>query len=228
MKTPFAGFPPEALRFLRQLKRNNNRDWFLQNRETYEQKVKQPMLEIVEQVGNLIQGLAPELNTDPQKAMFRIYRDTRFSPDKTPYKTQVAAHFSPRTPVKRKYAGLYFHIEPGEVLVAAGVYMPGPAELRELRTHIASHADELRMLLRKPRLAKFYGGLQGEQISRPPRGFPADHPDVDLLRYKNYIVWTGKPAALAQTPELFGFVVEGFIAAIPLIRFLNAPLGIKV
>jgi uncharacterized protein (TIGR02453 family) len=227
MKSPFAGFPPETLRFLRQLKRNNNREWFLENKETYEQKVKQPMLELLEKLGSLLQGLAPELNTDPKRAMFRVYRDTRFSTDKTPYKTAVAAHFSPRTPVKRSYASLYFHLEPGEVLVAGGLYMPGSADLREVRNYIAAHGDKLRTILDTPRLKEFYGGLQGEQLSRPPRGFPPEHPCLDLLRYKHFVVWTDKPAVFAQSPDLFGFVVEGFIAALPLVRFLNTPLGIK-
>ncbi len=227
MKSLFPGFPPEALRFLRQLKRHNNRDWFLQNKETYEQKVKQPMLQFVGEVGTLLQRLAPELNTDPKRAMFRIYRDTRFTPDKTPYKTQVAAHFLPRSPVRRSYAGLYFHVAPQEVLVAGGSYMPASAELRQIRGHVAVHGDRLRALLLDPQLKRFYGGLQGEQTSRPPRGYPADHPQLDLLRFKQYVVWADRPGALAQEAELFRFVVEGFIAALPLVRFLNAPLGIK-
>ncbi len=227
MKAPFGGFPPGTLHFLRRLKRNNNREWFLQNKATYEQEVKQPMLSLLEQLGTLLHGLAPELNTEPKRAMFRIYRDTRFSADKTPYKTQVAAHFQPRTPVKRSYAGLYFHVSPAEVLVAAGAYMPAPAELRELRNHIAAHGDRLRGILGEARLKKFYGPLQGEQISRPPRGFPADHLHLDLLRYKSYVVWVDRPPAVAQTKELFGFVVEGFIAALPLVRFLNSALGVR-
>ncbi len=227
MTSPFPGFPPDAFRFLRDLKRHNNREWFLQNKETYEQKVKQPMLDLVGELGNLLHGLAPELNTDPKRAMFRIYRDTRFSADKTPYKTQVAAHFSPRIPVKRNYAGLYFQIEPHEVLVAGGIYMPGSAELRQIRDHLAEHGDQLRALLLEPRLKRFYGGLQGEQTTRPPRGYTADHPQLDLLRYKHYIVWAERPGALARGPELFRFVVEGFVAALPLVRFLNGLLGIR-
>ncbi len=227
MKTPFAGFPPETLRFFRQLKRNNTRDWFAGHKPVYEEKVKKPMFELVEALGGILSGLAPELNTDPKRAVFRIYRDTRFSPDKTPYKTQVAAHFRPRSAANRTYAGLYFHVSPGELLVAGGVYMPGSTELREIREYIAGHAKELRFILRSARLNEFYGGLQGDQAKRPPRGFLPSHPDMDLLRYKQFIVWAEKPDIFAETPELFSWLVEGFVAALPLIRYLNTPLGIR-
>jgi len=228
MNAPFGGFPPETLKFLRQLKRNNNREWFGQHKAEYENNVKRPMLSLVEDLGGVLQGIAPEMNTDPKRAMFRIYRDTRFSPDKTPYKTQVAAHFAPASPEKRTYASLYFHLEPGGVLIAAGVYMPGAAELREIRSYIAAHAKELRVILRGARLRRFYGGLQGEHAKRPPRGFLPSHPALDLLRYKQFVLWTEKPASVAESPELFRLLVEGFVAAIPLVRFLNKPLGIVV
>ena len=227
MEVPFAGFPPETVRFLRRLKRNNNREWFGQNKQVYEDKVKKPMLELIEALGGVLGGIAPELNTDPKRAMFRIYRDTRFSPDKTPYKTQVAAHFSPRTAEKRTYAGLYFHVAPEEVLVAGGVYMPGSPELREIHDYVAGHARELRVILRDGRLSEYYGGLQGEQAKRPPRGFSPDHPDIDLIRYKQYIVWAERPAAFAEKAQLFSWLVEGFVCALPLIRFLNTGLGLR-
>jgi uncharacterized protein (TIGR02453 family) len=224
MKTPFAGFPPETLRFLGDLKRNNNREWFQQNREVFETGVKRPMVELVEALGEAIQGFAPELNTDPKRAIFRIYRDTRFSPDKTPYKTQIAAHFSRRSPQQRTFAGLYFHVSPEEVLVAGGLYMPGSEELLQIRNHIAAHGDELRRILRDRRLRKYYGGLQGDQAKRPPRGFQADHPHIDLIRYKQYVLWVEKPPSLARKPELFRTILQGFLAAMPLVRFLNTPL----
>ncbi len=225
MKSPFAGFPPETLKFLRALKRNNNRAWFVAHKATYEQKVKQPMVELVAALGGAVQGFAPEMVTDPKRVIFRIYRDTRFSPDKTPYKTHIAAHFTPAGIGKNVGAGLYFHIDPAEFLIAGGVYQPAAPELRLIRNHIASHADELRVILREPKFRALYGGLQGEQLSRAPKGFPPDHPDLDLLRYKQFVVWFERPAKLVETADLFPLLIQAFVALMPLVRYLNRALG---
>ena len=124
MVNGFDGFSPETLRFLRQLKGNNNREWFLAHKDIYEQKVKAPMTELVLDLGQAMKQVAPELVVDPKRAIYRIYRDLRFSADKSPYKTHVAAIFVPRGIPKKTEACLYFHIEPAQVLVAGGVYMP--------------------------------------------------------------------------------------------------------
>ena len=136
MKSRFAGFPPETRKFLRNLKRNNRREWFQPRKETFDQVVKAPMTELVLALGEALRDVAPELNTDPKKAVYRIYRDTRFSKDKTPYKTWAAAVFSPRGFPKHAAAGAYFHIGPDEILAGGGIYAPGATELRTLRGHI--------------------------------------------------------------------------------------------
>lgn len=221
MKSPFPGFPRETLKFLRQLKRNNNRPWFQAHKALYEDKVKRPMEELVLALGVPMQSFAPQLETDPKRAIFRIYRDTRFSPDKTPYKTHVAAHFSPRG---LEGAGLYFHMDSEEVLVAGGIYMPGSTELRTIRNHIAAHAGELRAILARRELKKLFGALQGDELSRAPRGFPQDHPDLDLLKRKSFILWFTRPAALVEGPRLFPLLLESFTTVMPLVRYLNQPL----
>lgn len=221
MKSPFPGFPRETLKFLRQLKRNNNRPWFQAHKALYEDKVKRPMEELVLALGGPMQGFAPELVTDPKRAIFRIYRDTRFSRDKTPYKTHIAAHFSPR---RAEGAGLYFQIDPEEVLVAGGIYMPGSTELRAIRNHLAAHSGELRAILARGEFKKLFGALQGDELSRAPRGFPQDHPDLDLLKRKSLIVWFTRPAKLAEGPRLFPLLLESFIKLMPLVRYLNQPL----
>jgi uncharacterized protein (TIGR02453 family) len=224
MPSPFAGFPAEGLRFLRRLERNNNRDWFRANKPAYDQKLRAPMEELVGDVGTALQGFAPELVTDPKRAIFRIYRDTRFSADKTPYKTQIAAHFSP----KGGGAGLYFHVDPKHLLVAGGIYMPASDELRAIRKHIALHAAELRGILRERKLARLYGELEGDRLTRAPRDFSPDHPDLDLLRYKQFCLWYERPARLAASRELFPLLVRSFVAVMPLVRYLNRPLRSKV
>jgi uncharacterized protein (TIGR02453 family) len=227
MQIPFQGFPSETLKFLKQLKRNNNRDWFLAHKAVYEERVKRPMVDLVTTLGGAMQGFAPELVSDPKRAIFRIYRDTRFSPDKTPYKTHIAAHFRPSGAGKDAGAGLYFHLDPDQVLVAGGVYMPPSPQLRVIRDYVAAHAEELRRILREPRFKKLYFGLQGEVLVRPPKGYTAEHPALDLLRHKHYVAWCERPSATAETSSLFPFVVDAFVVLMPLVRYLNRALSVR-
>ena len=224
MTKGFGGFPPEALRFLRQLKRNNNREWFQAHKDVYELKVKAPMTELVLALGETIQNFAPELVVDPKRAIYRIYRDIRFSADKHPYKTHVAAIFYPRGIRKKMGACLYFHIEPAEVVIAGGVYMPEPAALRALRQHIAAKWEALLAIMNQRNFRKMFGNLQGERLVRPPSGYPANHPAIDVLRQKQFYVAQTEPAELAEGPRLFPRLLMLFSAMIPLVRFLNEPL----
>ena len=224
MDTEFKGFPVEARRFLRQLRRNNNREWFLAHKDVYETKVKGPMIELVTALGDALRNFAPEMVVAPGKNMYRIYRDTRFSADKTPYKTQAAALFWPRGLQKNSCAALYFHLESSELLIAGGIYMPGPRELRAVRGHISEHWKDLRAIINSRTFRKLFGSLEGEQLLRPPREYPPDHPAADLLRYKQYLVMVTEPAGLAEGPELFPRILTAFAGMMPLIRFLNAPL----
>ena len=224
MTNGFGGFPPETLRFLRQLKRNNNREWFLAHKDAYELKVKAPMTELVLALGQAMLLSAPELVVDPKRAIFRVYRDIRFSADKRPYKTNVAALFVPRGITKNTGASLYFHIEPTEVLVAGGVYMPDPPTLRALRQHIADNWEDLLAIINQRSFRRVLGNLQGERLVRPPSGFSADHPAIDMLRLKQFYVMQTEPAKLAEGPDLFPRLITLFSAMIPLVRFLNLPI----
>jgi uncharacterized protein (TIGR02453 family) len=224
MTNGFEGFPSETLRFLRQLKRNNNREWFQSHKEIYELKVKAPTTELVLALGQAMQQFAPELIMNPKHAIFRIYRDVRFSIDKRPYKTNVAARFVPFGISKNNGACLYFHVEPSEIVIAGGVYMPDAPTLRALRQHIADHWEELLAITEKRSFKKILGDLQGECLVRPPSGFAADHPAIDLLRKKQFYVLQTEPPQLAEGPDLFPRLITLFSAMMPLIRFLNAPL----
>jgi uncharacterized protein (TIGR02453 family) len=224
MTNGFKGFPPGMLKFLKQLKRNNNREWFLAHKEIYEQKVKAPMTELVLDLGFALQQIAPELIVDPKRAIYRIYRDIRFSADKSPYKTHIAAMFVPRGIPKNTGAALYFHIEPAEVLVAGGTYMPDSATLRTLRQHIAAHWEEYVSITNQRSFRKVLGDVQGDRLVRPPSGFAADHPAIDALRMKQHYVMKTEPAELAGGPKLLPRLFALFSAMIPFVRFLNAPL----
>jgi uncharacterized protein (TIGR02453 family) len=224
MTIGFEGFPPETLKFLRQLKRNNNREWFLAHKEVYESKVKAPMTELVLALGQELLQSDPELIVEPKRAIYRIYRDIRFSADKKPYKTHVAAIFVPRGIPKNTGACFYFHIEPAEVMIAGGVYMPYPAALRALRLHISENWEELQAIMSRKSFKNRFGTLQGERLVRPPSGYTADHPAIEVLRQKQFYVSVSDPAELAEGPDLFPRLLELFSAMLPLVQFLNTPL----
>jgi uncharacterized protein (TIGR02453 family) len=221
----FPGFPSEAIDFFRGLARNNKREWFQPRKPLFEERVKQPMHALVETVNAALMEFAPEYVTEPGKAIYRIYRDTRFSNDKTPYKTHIAASFHRRVPVNHGDAGYYFAISHKEVAIGGGVYMPEPPALLAIRNHVAEHHQEFRRILRARQVKQLLGELQGEQLSRVPKGFACDHPALDLLRFKRFILYTTLAPDLATTPALYTEIVKRFRAMSPFLKFLTAPLA---
>ena len=224
MRSAFPGFPAEALPFFRSLARHNRREWFQPRKAIFEEQVKQPMRALVEAVNAAMLGFAPEYVTDPDKAIYRIYRDTRFSKDKTPYKTHIAASFPRHGTVKHGDAGYYFAVSHKEVAVGGGVYMPEPQVLLAIRHHIAERHQEMRRLLAGRTLRRLLGDLHGEQLARVPKGFPADHPAADLLRFKRFILYVELPPDLATSGAVYGEILERFRVMKPFLDFLTAPL----
>jgi uncharacterized protein (TIGR02453 family) len=225
MGSRFPGFPAEAIDFFRFLARNNRREWFQPRKQLFEERVKQPMQALVETVNSALMGFAPEYVTEPGKAIYRIYRDTRFSKDKTPYKTHIAASFHRHVPVNHGDAGYYFAISHKEVAIGGGIYMPEPPALLAIRNHIAEHHLEFRRILRARSVKQLLGELQGEQLSRVPKGFACDHPALDLLRFKRFILYVTLEPDLATKPALYSEIVKRFRAMAPFLRFLTAPLA---
>src|SRR5215470_2162054 len=215
MSPGFAGFPPEALTFFRNLKKNNKREWFQPRKEIYDEKVKSPMLELVTAIMQKLADFAPDYVSDPNKAIYRIYRDTRFSKDKTPYKTHIAAVFKPRSLEKHAGAGFYFSVSPEEIEVGGGVYMPPPEHLSAIRGYMAEHYEEFRDILAVRNVRKLFGEMTGESASRIPKGFPSDHPAEDLLRRKQYLLFEALDASLATTPKLYWELIGRFEALTP-------------
>ncbi len=227
-KPSFSGFPREGLAFLRSLKRNNRREWFQPRKDVYEEKVRKPMLELVDALNAALADFARNHITEPADSVYRVYRDTRFSADKTPYKTHIAAIFPRRGFPKHVWAGLYFSVSPEEVEIAGGAYMPQKDELRAIRRHLLENHDEFRRIAGDRTLRRLMGEVTGEQLSRVPKGFPADHPAADLIRYKQWYFDALLDPKLATTPKLYGEIVKRFRAMMPFIDFLNRPaLGRK-
>jgi uncharacterized protein (TIGR02453 family) len=222
MASGFPGFPAEAMQFFRGLARNNNRDWFLPRKQVFEERVKEPMRDLVERVNAAMKSFAPEYVTDPAKAIFRFYRDTRFSKDKSPYKDRIAASFPRRG--NPEGAGYYFSVSHKELAIGGGIYMPTPEVLRAIRGHVAERHQELRKIVKAAGVRKLLGELHGEGLSRVPKGFAPDHPAADLLRFKQYFLYAELPAEIATTPAIEKEIVSRFKAMVPFLEFLNAPL----
>lgn len=216
-------FTPKTLSFLRALKRNNDRAWFRAHRDAYDTHVRGPMIAIVEALAGDFRTFAPELVADPKVSLFRPWRDTRFSENKAPLKTHVAAVFPNRLLGRMRGAGLYFEVAPTHVWIGGGLYAPEPAELHAVRVHIAAHHRQFDSLVRTPGLRRL-GGLQGETISRVPRGFPKDHPAAEYLRYKQFLGFRDEEAAFAVSPRFYTELVRTMKDLAPLVRFLNEPL----
>ena len=225
MAPSFPGFPKEGLAFLADLKQNNTRDWFQPRKEIFESQVKAPMVALVEAFNSHLVKFAPDYVNEPAKAVYRIYRDTRFSNDKTPHKTHIAAVFPRQGLAKHAGAGFYFGVSPEEIEFAAGLYMPGPDELRAVRTHILEHHGEFDKIIRNKTVKSLVGDMRNQMLARVPKGFPADHPAADHLRAKQWIYYqTAIPTKLALSKDLLGELVKRAKALTPFVEFLNAPL----
>ena len=182
---PVAVIKKETLDFLKSLKKNNDRDWFNKHKDRY--------VEAHENVITFADALLNEMNkhdkietTTGKNSLFRIYRDVRFSKDKTPYSCRFSGGFQRAT--KKLRGGYYFHIEPGNSFLAGGFWGPEPEDLQIIRQDIALSFKEWKKLLANKSLVKTFGKMEGEQITSAPKGYSKDHPAIELLRYKQFIL----------------------------------------
>ena len=217
-------FTPKSLSFLRSLKRNNDREWFRARKDEYERHVRGPMVAVIERLAIDFGRFAPELDASPRRCIYRIYRDTRFSGDKTPLKTQIAASFRWRGLPRGRCAGLYVEVAPGWVWMGGGFYAPETADLARIRQHISDTHPELHRLTRAAAFRRAFEALEGERLSRVPRGFAKDDPAAEYLKHRNFLAGREFPAELATTNAFYPTLVATFRAVMPIVRFLNEPL----
>jgi uncharacterized protein (TIGR02453 family) len=217
-------FTRKTLTFLRAIKRHNNRDWFRSRKDQYEAHVRGPMIELLSRLALDFRTFAPELIADPRVSLYRIYRDTRFSDDKRPLKTHIAAHFPAQGFARNEGAGLYLELAPGWVWIGGGLYMPSAADLRAIRARIASHHRHLHRLVTAPAFRRTVGRLEGEQLSRVPLGYSKDHPAAGYLRFKQFLAGREYDAEFAYHQRFYREMLTVFRAVAPLVRFLNHPL----
>lgn len=206
--------------FLTNLKANNNRDWFNENRKLYEE-AKSDFESLINRLIPAIFDFDPTIGTITAKqCVFRIFRDVRFSKEKSPYKTNMGG-FIARGGRKGGLAGYYLHIDPEQSFIAGGLHMPAPEELKKVRQEILYNIDDFKSIINKPSFKKIFGKIEGEQLKRPPKDFPADFPDIDLLKFKSYTVMHAVEPAALMKENFENYIIEVFKEMYKLNQFLN-------
>jgi uncharacterized protein (TIGR02453 family) len=225
MKSTQPVMPGEALHFFRQLEKNNRREWFEQHKTTFLEKVRAPMEVLVAAVSAELLKFAPAYATEPKAAIYRIYRDTRFSSNKLPYKTNTSALFYRQELGRNEAAAFYFEVSSQYLGIAAGLYMPNPDYLRAVRTFLLDHHERFTKLATSAAVKRAIGELQGQKLTRPPKGFPCDHPAMEWIKHKQWYYWIELPPETATKPGVVREIVSRFKVTAPVVEFLNEPLS---
>jgi uncharacterized protein (TIGR02453 family) len=211
---------PSILSFLKDLKKNNSRDWFDTNRGRYHEAKSAFELFVSVVMGEIQKFDKEAVNTAPKDCIFRIFRDIRFTPDKTPYKTNFGAYIA-RDGRKSPWAGYYIHFEPGASLLAGGIYMPQPEVLRAIRTEIYNNIEEFKEILDHPDFRRQFGEIDAPRLATAPKGFPKDFQDIGLLQFKYYSVAKIESDSAIVKPGYIDEIRKVFQAMVPFNRFLN-------
>jgi uncharacterized protein (TIGR02453 family) len=232
---PFAGFTPAAIQFLADLAEHNDRTWFQPRKGDYERLLKEPLEQLCAALAVELAARGVPMLADPKQSPFRIYRDTRFSRDKAPYKTNIAASFPwigdgpgsstaaspPITAEERHGVGGYVNFRPGEMYVGGGMYLPPRPRIEAFRRAVAADPERVRAALEEPGFVAWFGEAHAsEALKRVPPGYPADHPQGELLRWKDVIFMRRLGDEDVFSPDLPGRLADGFAAAAPVMRFL--------
>jgi uncharacterized protein (TIGR02453 family) len=228
----FTGFEPDAIDFLAELASNNDREWFNPRKADYERLLKGPMEALVAALAERLEAREIPLRADPKRSIFRIYRDTRFAKDKSPYKTNLGASFPwlQRSPsgellIAEGMAhanGGYFNFQPGEMYVGGGMWMPEKARLDAFRRAVVDEPDRVRAALEEPGFVAAFGSVSAhEHLKRVPPGFPPDHPMADLLRYKDVVFGRHLSDEEVLSPDLPDTLADAYAAGMPVFRFLD-------
>ena len=223
-----ASFSPELFTFLADLRENNTREWFAANKHRYESALLEPALDFVADFAPYLEKISPHLRADPRPSggsLFRIYRDTRFSKDKTPYKTNVGIHFRHELAKDAHAPGFYLHLSPGEIFAGGGIWHPDTAAALRIREAIVADPDGWKSATRAGAFKKTFA-LGGDSLKRPPTGFEAEHPLIDDLRRKDFFGWAQLTEQQATAPAFvaeYGRLCRGVW---PLMRFLCEALDV--
>jgi len=215
-----------TFQFLKDLKKNNNRPWFDKNKPRYEE-AKKNIESLVEMFLAKFSAADKRLaKLSGKECVFRIYRDIRFSADKTPYKTHLGAGISPNGK-KANEPGYYLHIEPGKAFLAGGMWMPPTDQLKMIRQEIVYNGKKFKKIILNPAFKKYYGELDNEyKLTRPPKGYDKTHPDIELLKYNSYIVWHQYSDKDAISKNFANELNKGAKMMKPFIDFLDEAVSV--
>lgn len=218
----YASFKPESIRFLEELRVNNNRDWFNANKPRYEEEVLDVALRFIQSMHDPLADMAPHFTAIPKRmggSLMRVYRDTRFSKNKTPYKTNIGIQFRHEMARDVHSPGYYVHIDPDEVFLGAGMWRPAPDALRGVRERIAAKPSEWERARDDKAFSRLFK-LGGESLIRPPKGFDKDHSQIEDLKRKDFIAVRNMSVDDALSPQFQQKVETAFRAAAPYMQFL--------
>lgn len=213
----------ETLKFLYDLRKNNDRDWFNQNKSRYK-KVRQEFVKFVDELIQAVSEFDPAIGHQTAKnCVFRIYRDVRFSNDKSPYKTNFGAHItgaSDKSELHSK-AGYYIHIEPGKSFLAGGAYQPTGKWMKAIRQEIDENADGLKKIIHSKSFKNTFGEMEGEKLKTSPRDYSIDHPEIELLRYKSFLATHSLADEKVLSSDFLSYCKHVFKVLYPFDQFLN-------
>ncbi len=224
----FSGFPKDFFMFFQDLDANNNRPWFNANKARYFESVVNPLSAFIVCIAPHLRKISPYYRADPKPhggSMFRIYRDTRFSKDKTPYKTHAACHFRHHAGKDAHAPGFYAHFDMDKLYFGGGIWRPPSSHLNTIRETIVDSPAEWSKIL-GAKAMRDRGGIRGDGLKRPPRGFDPEHPHVEDLKRKSFYLMTEAGPRLAHSPDLVREAAAAFRAAAPLNRFITEALGL--
>lgn len=231
----FAGIPAKGITFLRGLKKNNRKEWFEEHRADYERYLKRPMLQLIEETDVRLAEITPEIIGSPRKSMFRIHRDVRFSKDKSPYKTNAACWFFHRdsgggvgSEAAHGGAGFYFHTAPEGSFCGGGIWMPPRPALQRIRQSLVDDTEGWEEIVLAPAFKRRFGALDPEaMLTRMPRGYEESHPAARWLRFQSFTAGVELAPAEVSSEKLPDTLARHFRAMAPMVRWLNAALGLK-
>ena len=225
----FRGFSKSFFAFFRSLKQNNERAWFEANKERFRATVQAQMSEFIAAMAPELRNISKEFVADPRPnggSMFRIHRDVRFARDKRPYKEHAACQFRHRFGRDVHAPGFYVHLAPGEVFVGGGLWMPQSEALRRVREAIAAKPGRWERVVATKNFLAHFGGLEGESLSRPPRGFDPNHKLIADLKRKSFVATRMASERAAQSPDFVAEVAASFRTLGPMIEFLCVALDV--